>query len=947
MDSETTARSRRAKSGRLVAYAFAGIFAFIIVLYLAYVFLTWAIFQHMYEIKFGHLNWFSTVFYHDYAFVIPAIVALAVIYPYPKRSDLFAFLRTFTTFSRRRQSYYDDGGTRNVTGVVPPEMETASRSLWAIWQVVKWSIAYAIAYFAQGFLFYPNLTQAWILDLYGFGSWSLVPRLFALPVFPASGQLIISLIPTMQAQYYIVVAVTGIILTILAIRFFLKLLTDAFSRTGNKWILDLLGIVLAILLAIWFGAPYWSMNVTTPYLYFALIIFMIGTLFGIAYFRLSGKGLVPITARRRALTKTVAIVLALIFIINLGAIAYLGVNWNNNWLSYQWTPQTQKQISVTQWSAGLDNITTYPISDIPTGNLSQILGLVRQWDQNSSLIRSQSQIGLNYLSIPDSEIVYLDGQQYWIASTTISYPPTSTDWISEHLIYTHTDRIIVLNAHTGNYVNLTQALGLPPNHALDAPMIYYGEQGGFLNDVFVNVKNEPAQIPDDNYTWQPDYVLSGAQRALWFFVQGPATWGFAFSPPQNSMEMLLNRDIFSRVQSTLINGLVIDPETYLVTNGQNLYYNIMVYIDTPLQTGFAQSPFLRNFADVLVNVNDGSMSAYVVDNSSDFLSSFYRQYYSGWNASLPSWLVPQLRYPEQLLGTQQQPGQLDVDFTYHVTDSSVWRSSADFYERPADTPVYYILVNEGNTLYYVGLQLADFLVSQGLNLGAVYLAYGGSRLGEISMYQVNINSTLTNKLIGPTAALQASDTNSAFRQQLQLLGNPTTGNVIPYLINSQIYYFIPIYVNTAQSSSAVITKLAFVTVVDASNGVSAYGANAADAYSSLIASETGTAPSIVSSNTTVSTTLNSVVEAFTSRGYTVEKPALVNVNIGNQISSINLTSATVSQVNQTVKGFVSQYATNTTTPIYEWQSSSNVTDFGVVRNENGIVVSYYLTVYPT
>ncbi len=321
-------------------------------------------------------------------------------------------------------------------------------------------------------------------------------------------------------------------------------------------------------------------------------------------------------------------------------------------------------------------------------------------------------------------------------------------------------------------MNLTQALGLSPNPALDSPLMYYGEMGGFYNSVFVNVKNEPAQIPDDNYTWQPDYTLSGAQRALWFFVQGPSTWGFAFTPPQDSMEMLFNRDVFSRVQSTLINGLAVDPETYLVTDGHNLYYNVMVYIDTPLQTGFAQSSFLRNFADVLVNVNDGSMSAYVVDNSSDFLSSFYRDYYSGWNSSVPSWLTPQLRYPEQLLGTQEQPGQLDIDFTYHVTDSSVWRSSADFFERPADTPIYYILVNQNNTLYYVGLQLADFLVSQGLNLGAVYLAYGGSNLGQISVYQVNINSTSTNKLIGPTATLQAADTNSYFRQDSSFLAIP-------------------------------------------------------------------------------------------------------------------------------------------------------------------------------
>ena len=91
--------------------------------------------------------------------------------------------------------------------------------------------------------------------------------------------------------------------------------------------------------------------------------------------------------------------------------------------------------------------------------------------------------------------------------------------------------------------------------------------------------------------------------------------------------------------------------------------------------------------------------------------------------------------------------------------------------------------------------------------------------------------------------------------------------------------------------------------------------------------------------------LQTVVDAFTARGYTVETPSLVNVNIGNQVGSLNLTSVTQSQVNQTVKSFVSQYATNTTTPIYEWQSSNNGTNFGVITNENGIVVSYYLTAF--
>ncbi|HKW05794.1 MAG TPA: hypothetical protein VJN71_10880 [Nitrososphaerales archaeon] len=941
METESVGKRKR-NLGGFAKYIIAAIVIFLIILYASYTFLQWAVFQAMYQLKFENLNWFGTVFYHDYAFILPAIVALAVIYPFPNRSDLFAFLRTLTTVSRQRRTFGGFSADIPEAGVVPREVQSTSRTIWLFWQFIKWGIAYGIAYASQGFLFYPNATEALMFNNYGIGSWSLVPQIIALPLFPASGQGIISLVPTMETQYYLIVVATGTILVILGVRFFLRLLTNAFTKGGNKWIGDLLAFVFVILLAIWFGTPYWLMNVTTPYLYYVLLIFMAGALFGIAYFRLSGKGLIPITARRRGATKIIAVVIGLILIVNLGTLAYFGVNWNNNWLEYQWTPQIQKQISVTRWAAGLDNVTTLPITNIPTGNISQILGLVRQWDQNASLTRSQSQIGLNYLSISNAEIVYLGGQQYWISPTTISYPPSSQDWISEHLIYTHTDRVIVLNAHSGVYVNLTKALGLPSNPAIDTPLIYYGEGGGYYNSVFVNVKDQPLQIPDDNYTWQPDYVLSGGQRALWFFVQGPSTWGFAFTPPQDGMPMLFNRDVFSRVASTLINGLAVDPQTYLVSDGRNLYYNMMVYIDYPLQTGFAGSDFMRNFADILVNVNDGSMSAYVVDNSSDFLSSFFRSYYSGWNSSLPAWLVPQLRYPEQLLGTQQQSGQLDVDFTYHVSDSSTWRSSADFYERPSNTPIYYILVNEGNNLYYVGLQLANFLVSQGLNLGGVYLAYGGSRLGQIYLYQVPINSTTTNKLIGPQAALQAAETNSTFRQQLNLLGNPTFGNVLPYLINSQIYYFIPIYANTAQSS-AVITKLAFVSVVDASNGVSAYGSSAVSAFSQLLAGESGTPPPIFNSTAT----LDNVVNAFKSQGLSVSTLSAVNFNLGNQTNTIYLSSASISLVNSTTANFVARYDQNRTVPIYEWLNpGTNATNFGVVESQNGLVSANYISVYP-
>ncbi|MDG6923823.1 MAG: hypothetical protein JRN67_11095 [Nitrososphaerota archaeon] len=927
----------RRNSGRGLAYVLSAFVALGILLYSAYTFLLWAVYEHTYSTKFG-INWFNTVFYHGYAFIIPALFALLVIYPFPNRSDFFALFKTITTTSRKR-SYGDFGVTNE--GVIPKEAMGTSRVIWISWQAVKYIVAYLIAYSAQGFLLYPNVTESVMLDLYRFGSWFEIPRIIALPFYPASGQELIDLIPTMQSQYYILVSVVGAVVLILAARFFLNLLSDFISNRGNRWIVDLLAIAFLLMFSIWLGAPYWLMNVTTPWVYAVLIVLMCTTALGIIYFKLSGKGLVPITARRRALTKVIAIIVVVILAVNLGTLAYYGINWNNNWLGYQWTPQIQKQIQVTRWAAGLSNITTTSVTNVPTGNTTQMLSLIRQWDTNASLIRSQSQIGVNYLSIPNAEIVDLNQQQYWIQPTTISYPPGGTGWINEHLIYTHADRIIVLNAHTGQYSSLSQALGMPLNSQFDNPLIYYGEQGGFYNNAYVNIRNEPPQIGNVTYTGAPDYVLSGAQRSLWFFVRGPTTWGFAFSPPQNSIEMLFNRDIYNRVDATLINGLVVDQQAYLVTNGSKLYYAVQVYIDYPLQTGFAQSSYLRNFGVVLVNVNTGAMHPYLVNNSTSFISSFFKKYYPTWNQSPPAWLVPQLRYPNQLLGTQSTPGQLDADFLYHVNSPSTWKSGSDFYERPSATPVYYVLVNEGNTIYYVGLQLAEFMNSPGHNLGGIYIAYGGSRLNQISLYQVSTSSNSTNKIIGPKAALQALETNPQIKDQLTLLTNPTLGNVLPYLLNSQLYYFIPVYVNTG-TSSAVITKLAFMVAVDATNGLSAFGSSSQQAYISLLTSENATIPVTISNNT-VTTQL--VENSFTSFGYPISNPSFVNVNIGYQTSTIYLSNSTAANVNATVKSFVQKYAVpNNARVIYEWTSGTNATDFGILVNANGISEAYYVDV---
>ena len=96
--------------------------------------------------------------------------------------------------------------------------------------------------------------------------------------------------------------------------------------------------------------------------------------------------------------------------INLGAYTYYNLNFNNNYVNYLWTPQVAKQVAVSSGPAGLDNITTQPVTDISQGNATTTLSLIRNWDTNSSQTQSQNQIGVNYLSLDTPSMVYVNGE---------------------------------------------------------------------------------------------------------------------------------------------------------------------------------------------------------------------------------------------------------------------------------------------------------------------------------------------------------------------------------------------------------------------------------------------------------------------------------------------------------------------------------------------------------
>jgi len=878
------------------------------------VYLNWIVLQSMYASKAG-LNWFTINFYHNNTFIVAGVLAVLFINPIPRRSHLFEALSALGgTFARAR-------GEEKTVSLGPGKVA------WLLWQVIKWAVAFVMIASANGIPGLGNFTIVITMLQSGMGNWGQVLRVFQLPLSPASGPELVALMPTMEVQYHLIYEIVAAIVLVATLRLILMFIRDFTRLKTNAWSRDLFLILALIVLVAIAGAPYWAMNIATPNDYLIAVTIFVSFLVIAASFHFGFiRRTIGMAQRKRWILYLVTVLLLGTLIVNMGFVAGYSLNWNNNWTSYEWNPMTNKQIDVTRWAAGIQNITTEPLSSLPSGNTSTIVSLVRQWDHDASYTKMINQIGVNWMQLSASQIIYLNGHEYWAAPTTINYP--TSDWISHHLIYTHAARIIVIDSHTGDYTSVPDAFGVKQE-----PLIYYGE--ALSDDVYVHVKGFD-EIGNASYTGAPDYTLSSWQRMLWFLVKEGQV-GFAFSPPQDSIMMLHNRDVYQRVQDILISGLTTDSASYLVTDGSRIYYCVQLYTNYPIQSGFSGSNYLRFFGVVLVDMENGQMYPYVVAKPDGFLVDFYRQYYSSWKAP-PNWLVGQLRYPEDLLGTSTNPGQLDVAFQYHVSDPFIWRSGSDFYERPTSTEVLYVLETFGNRTDFVGLQLVEYQSSPGKNLAGMFIAYGSDQLGRLNLYRI---SNSTTQLIGPSAALQAVETDDYVRTQLTLLPNYRLGNILLYLIGNHLYYFIPVYINT-QVENAVITKMAFIAVVDATTGANvAVGADSSQAYSAI----SGGTPLILGSADRV----NKLNSLFTDKGYPLINPSQINANVEIRIANITYTDETQwTSINATVNHFITNYCQKyNVSEVYYWTTSDGNLNFGVLVATSGVVKLYYITVQIT
>ncbi len=710
------------------------------------------------------------------------------------------------------------------------------------------------SYVVLTFIFLENMRFLALLfqsSASGVGSWGQIRDALLLifnPMVPSN--VVADLIATIEVQYTIFLIFMSLLLLVIGVRVALDLI-HYFARVGPSTEYPEVRVLasvsfLVVLGLLWFllTVPYMRIDVGTQFYVLQLLILFIffSTLcvisFGLTVIGRYGRaGQVP--RMNRKVISIIGIITAILIIAPALFTGYLvaGPIQGQMWEPWHWDPLVTKEIEFTNWAGG-PQISVVPYQSLVNDSGvsdGQVLGHARLWDFTASSNKMRSQTIANWMALADSDIVYVGGREYWMAPYSLA-PPSRDDFHKEYILYTHAEGATVLDANSATGEFLTPAqfqsiFGVNANFP-----IYYGESppGGFYDGYEGFVLVDTAIAPETGtYSWdgEPDYILTGAELALkkiiWSIDDLSFTW-LSFSEPV--AKVLMHRNIQDRVQAILLPYMYTDHDPYLVFDRVNreAYYCVPIFSGYPLALQYAQSSYLRLLGFAIVNCADGEITWVRNPNANPaqfFIESLYEDWYP-WIDPEP-WLLDQLRYPEDLIDAQ-----LDVDFYYHVTNPWVWRSYADFFEKPHSQPdVHYVLYPYNGSLHWVGYQAARYIRHEAMKMAGFYLFKNGPEVGTGVFARAGTIDPDTQTPLSPVFGVDAAV--ESFEQQarsdLVLIQPYRIGNRLLMPLSGRLVYLFPVYAE--QPGESLVETLTFVGMVDAEDiNQVAYAPTAAEAY---------------------------------------------------------------------------------------------------------------------
>jgi hypothetical protein len=529
------------------------------------------------------------------------------------------------------------------------------------------------------------------------------------------------------------------------------------------------------------------------------------------------------------------------------------------WNEQQWIKKYNREIEWTSACAGLDMFEERPISNFTESSTTSdaiMVSQVRQFDQSFAVQYLAASIGSTFEGLADSDIVYINNKEYWVAPKTVRFSELTLDSVKTNTeLYDHVEGFLAMDTFSGDLVNVSLTFNITENYPIffgESESSRYLEQtlgysdtgalGAYDSDILLNTEwsNE---IPNNEFTYEgePDGTLTGLE-GFWKTLN-IGLFAYAF---ETKHEYLINRNVRNRVEQILLPQLKIDSDPYLVfdiTRGK-MYYAVSIY--THIHVGsYAQFPILRFLGVSLIDVISGEMTFYEnpsLDPSGDPTSPLWEIYLTKYNwQPVPNWLKAQLRYPEDLFELQ-----LEANYKYHVTNSQTWKRGDDFHERPEDGNLFYIESDLGEGIEYIGLDLVEYQGQTATLLAGIYVVRHGDHFGEAIFYYTRDSG---ENLIGPKTARETYGSEAT--QDLTLISGARHGNTLIYPLGGSIYYYIPTY-----STAGSLQQLKLAGFVEAFVRNVGYGENAQDAYDNLNITEGETTSNVsISHNFEMETTM--------------------------------------------------------------------------------------------
>src|SRR5467141_1230149 len=593
-----------------------------------------------------------------------------------------------------------------------------------------------------------------------------------------------------------VLSIIGLAFAVFGIRLGISLLANAMvglskrafgmSRIAlsNLFIIITLPIIYAVL-----SSGVWVYDVGTSFILSTIVIVLIGVAFMAGYTRTQRILNIKIT-RVKGLVILAIVLVSTITLPVYGT--YLRAQ-SGQYINYQWNPAYVPTIQYTRWAYNVESVTSADQSLITSsGTQTNTLDHIRIFTNQSARLNMKPLVGVNWMSIDNApvDIIYLNGTEYWVSILQLVQASLQNDpdvWRTQHLLLTHSEKILAVNAATTQTVDITKIWNLT-----QTPQVYYGEGGlwSSVDEVYLNIPgfNEThltSYKGPSSYDGSPDYTYKDFWLYWKFFWQG--RFDFA-NGNYGNIKALEYRDVNNRLSNILLPNMQMDPDPYPVVDNQgNIYLLHWIWVDWKSPSDFADYPehsqtsILRLFGAVLTDVKTGEVTGYLYNNGkTDYVTSFYRSMYPQWNQPMPSWLIPQLRYPEQYFNTQQ-----DVYNFYFQTDPLQWQRNV-FLQSTEDTR--FIITPINGNLAWAAVRLVEIYQSPSQNLAGLYIAPAGNQTGTVYLIRFPEGTTV----IGPNSAASAVTTDPTVKSRLTL-HDWTSGNILLYSVHGRLIYVIPYY----------------------------------------------------------------------------------------------------------------------------------------------------------